>query len=545
MDRTHFSPCVICLEPLPTAMACERLHSVCRDCWGKFVNNEIKECRALSLCCPVPKCPQSTYAVTGVEKACGEALFRRYCAARETEMRTVASKDARECPRCFYGPYDFGNCDSLRSHHLQAMKGSGVNNACPRCGFFADCIAQWPKWSGRLDAEIEPMKVVQLPLDEHRPRAWDHFRFDHGHENWDEVMRLEAERMLRELDVTYEDAQRALDAAGDDPYRAANQLYGISFEGTEGHLVDRRHATLHHALRLLAHMEERRLSPERRAMLTQVMARGFTREDAFRGLVAVGFNMEHESLTTRHRVPRRPMDPREAESTRTALLGQRVYQVARRDQDLFLRHRPSGGIVILNGLSGDGRWLHVGPGKLSGVVVKVDGTQQRTMDVPLVPADLCFEDLTGVVVRGTWLVALPQVCHARVEDVDLTLKLDGFEWNGNVFGETMTGTTVGVTSPQEAIAAEVLARTFAVMEEMIAFAQMKEEALVLLHDLRVRRAYADSWQRLIQQNYVAAFKDIAPLPAPNPRGGEGILRPPPNGRPRRTTSAQWRSTHRV
>jgi len=58
--------------------------------------------------------------------------------------------------RCRFGPILHANCSDLRSHHLQdhsvggGRRGATVNNACPRCGWFAGSIGEWPRWEGKL-----------------------------------------------------------------------------------------------------------------------------------------------------------------------------------------------------------------------------------------------------------------------------------------------------------------------------------------------------------------------------------------------------------
>ena len=53
------------------------------------------------------------------------------------------------------------------------MDGGHSNNACPKCGWFANCIQQGPKWDGKFQ---EPGKtVIQHPpvtsLSLHQLRA--------------------------------------------------------------------------------------------------------------------------------------------------------------------------------------------------------------------------------------------------------------------------------------------------------------------------------------------------------------------------------------
>jgi len=55
------------------------------------------------------------------------------------------------CGKCSFGPVDHANCADLRSHHGEDRGfGVRVSNACPKCGWFSDNIADWPPWDGRV-----------------------------------------------------------------------------------------------------------------------------------------------------------------------------------------------------------------------------------------------------------------------------------------------------------------------------------------------------------------------------------------------------------
>lgn len=72
-------------------------------------------------------------------------------AAAERAMLQQALPNARQCGQCGYGPILHAHCDNLRTHHGQRVSGgSQINNACPRCNWFADDISAWPRWDGRM-----------------------------------------------------------------------------------------------------------------------------------------------------------------------------------------------------------------------------------------------------------------------------------------------------------------------------------------------------------------------------------------------------------
>lgn len=59
---------------------------------------------------------------------------------------------ARMCPKCKYGPVDFAGCSDLARHHNEQDFRANVtwSNACPRCNFFSDSIADWSRWDGEM-----------------------------------------------------------------------------------------------------------------------------------------------------------------------------------------------------------------------------------------------------------------------------------------------------------------------------------------------------------------------------------------------------------
>jgi len=65
------------------------------------------------------------------------------------ELMTLAATMAnpRMCGSCFYGPVDARGCDNLRTHHHERSRGGRISNACPRCGWFASRLSQWPAWN--------------------------------------------------------------------------------------------------------------------------------------------------------------------------------------------------------------------------------------------------------------------------------------------------------------------------------------------------------------------------------------------------------------
>jgi len=46
----------------------------------------------------------------------------------------------------------------LSSHHGEAHGNGAINNACPKCGWFAKQIKQWPSWNGTF---VDPSSAPQ------------------------------------------------------------------------------------------------------------------------------------------------------------------------------------------------------------------------------------------------------------------------------------------------------------------------------------------------------------------------------------------------
>jgi ubiquitin len=71
--------------------------------------------------------------------------------------------NARQCPRCSFGPVEHDGCGNLRTHHTQVRNGqSAINNACPTCGHFEASIEQWPHWNGVLSVHAIMQIFVRM-----------------------------------------------------------------------------------------------------------------------------------------------------------------------------------------------------------------------------------------------------------------------------------------------------------------------------------------------------------------------------------------------
>lgn len=57
------------------------------------------------------------------------------------------------CPSCHFGPVDHYACGDLMTHHGESVRGAEINNACPRCSWFSNCIMDWLPWDGNVSED--------------------------------------------------------------------------------------------------------------------------------------------------------------------------------------------------------------------------------------------------------------------------------------------------------------------------------------------------------------------------------------------------------
>eukprot|EP01043_Picozoa_sp_COSAG02_P050643 COSAG02_NODE_5231_length_4520_cov_70.095454_3_plen_201_part_00 len=76
-------------------------------------------------------------------------------AVEQEQIRNLYRKangeySAYMCRACKFGPIDHFACADLNAHQGEQVGSSEINNACPKCGWFAKKIAQWPTWDGEF-----------------------------------------------------------------------------------------------------------------------------------------------------------------------------------------------------------------------------------------------------------------------------------------------------------------------------------------------------------------------------------------------------------
>ena len=76
-------------------------------------------------------------------------------AVEQEQIRNLYRKpngkySAYMCRACKFGPIDHFACADLNAHQGEQVGSSQINNACPKCGWFAKVLAQWPAWDGEF-----------------------------------------------------------------------------------------------------------------------------------------------------------------------------------------------------------------------------------------------------------------------------------------------------------------------------------------------------------------------------------------------------------
>ena len=79
----------------------------------------------------------------------------------ERQLRE-AVPNARQCGKCGFGPVEHFACGNLETHQGQRVGRAAIQNNCPRCGWFASNINQWPKWNGKLHSAARSLTELNV-----------------------------------------------------------------------------------------------------------------------------------------------------------------------------------------------------------------------------------------------------------------------------------------------------------------------------------------------------------------------------------------------
>ena len=82
------------------------------------------------------------------------AADQALAALSEDEQISKGNTDCYRCPKCQFGPVAHRACSNLATHH----ESGGINNQCPKCGFFGRDISEWIPTSS--SSKVRPVRVV-------------------------------------------------------------------------------------------------------------------------------------------------------------------------------------------------------------------------------------------------------------------------------------------------------------------------------------------------------------------------------------------------
>ena len=204
--------CIVCYASDGDGVACQDGHWTCATCLGPYVrnccerldevnlleseaaeaerDNDVNRSNFLAGRIPCPKagvdgCAAPTFTDHEVAKHADKETFEIYfegrgklpmaravtAALQEWQEGAGALRllfpNARMCGQCSYGPVDHAACADLTAHHGEpggrgafglfartrlgpSSSSRRIDNACPRCGWFAPTISEWPMWNGVL-----------------------------------------------------------------------------------------------------------------------------------------------------------------------------------------------------------------------------------------------------------------------------------------------------------------------------------------------------------------------------------------------------------
>jgi len=185
-------------------VACDNDHFMCQECFSSWVESEsdiennpqnilTNGGRITCVCKKSSGCTSHAFANKLIAMVCSDEVHEKYLRARdyvvgkdavagalakvkdgsmdEVEQEQIrnmyktgdGSYSAYMCGQCHFGPVDHGWCCALGTHHGEKKGATGkINNACPKCGWFASDISKWPKWDGNFSSK---KKFTPPPVD--------------------------------------------------------------------------------------------------------------------------------------------------------------------------------------------------------------------------------------------------------------------------------------------------------------------------------------------------------------------------------------------
>jgi E3 ubiquitin-protein ligase RNF144 len=130
----------------PTMHAC--LQPNCRG----FGAIPLAEPRFVCPSCHMERCVKCNTREWHAGLTCLQAKQRGLDGELHAEQLCTIYGEAKvyQCGQCEFGPVEHIECEDLTRHQNERVGHARINNACPRCGWFAGHISQWPRWNGKL-----------------------------------------------------------------------------------------------------------------------------------------------------------------------------------------------------------------------------------------------------------------------------------------------------------------------------------------------------------------------------------------------------------
>mmetsp|Transcript_33719 Transcript_33719/g.62324 ORF Transcript_33719/g.62324 Transcript_33719/m.62324 type:complete len:511 (-) Transcript_33719:169-1701(-) len=192
------------------AVGCDNDHFMCQPCFASWVESEsdidgnpqnilLNGGRITCVCKKSDDCGSLSFGNKLIATVVSDEIYEKYLRARDFvvgkeavagalskinkgDMDAIEQEQIRNmyrtkqgsysaymCGECSFGPIDHGWCGNLSTHHGEKKTKSdgGVavtSNACPKCGWFANNINDWPHWDGNFKPASFKPKAAQKPV---------------------------------------------------------------------------------------------------------------------------------------------------------------------------------------------------------------------------------------------------------------------------------------------------------------------------------------------------------------------------------------------
>ena len=210
MDGSGSQECIICCDVTESYVLCsDEGHATCDECFERYVDDKVSKLKQTNLLASKAETAELESDSARILMLAGRIFCPRHGACGCTSSqpfddRTVALHlpsdkvasyiearallpaarqvqaslqkgaemralfpNARQCGRCSFGPIVTGarDCNDLTSHHGEPAGRYGaarIDNACPRCGWFANSFDQWAEWDGASSSVANPYAETSM-----------------------------------------------------------------------------------------------------------------------------------------------------------------------------------------------------------------------------------------------------------------------------------------------------------------------------------------------------------------------------------------------